>query len=359
LPEGSGAAIGDVIAIIGSAGEDISALLAETPPPEQQPKPDDRVEAPPPEQQPKPDGLIKASPLARKMAAQHDLDLKQLQGSGPEGRIIKADIEQAIAAAKPGPAPAAETPEQAPAQAPVKPSEQAPSVTSQIGQDVATPVSGKRRIIAQRLSESMFSAPHYYLQITVEMDGIMAARSSLNAKADTKVSVNTFLIKFVAEALKKHPVVHDTWAGATIIRHSQADIGLAVALSDGLITPVVRDCGNKGMLQIEQELKPLIDKARSGTLKPEAYTGATFTISNLGSYGIESFTAIINPPGSAILAVGAIKREPVVQPDDSIQIRSVMKLTLSCDHRVIDGAAGAAFLADLKNMLEEPVRALY
>ena len=205
----------------------------------------------------------------------------------------------------------------------------------------------------------MYSAPHYYLKVPLEMDEILASRSRLNARPDTKVSLNAYIIKFVAEALKRHPRVNASWTGDTIVEHGRVDIGLAVAQKDGLITPVVRDCGNKGIVQIDEELRVLIEKARSETLTPEEYSGATFTISSLGSYGIEEFTAIINPPGSAILAIGEIKRVPVVQQDDVIQIKSVMKLTLSCDHRVIDGSVGAEFLTELRDMMQEPVRALY
>lgn len=179
------------------------------------------------------------------------------------------------------------------------------------------------------------------------------------AVAGEKISINTYLIKFAAEALKKHPVINSTWNGSTISRHKRIDIGLAVALKDGLVTPVIRDCGSKGMLQIERELKELIQKAQKEALKPEEYSEATFTISNLGSFGIEEFTAIINPPGSAILAVGEIIKEQVLNADDTVSIKSNMKLTLSCDHRVIDGAVGAAFMAELKKLIEEPIRALY
>jgi len=190
------------------------------------------------------------------------------------------------------------------------------------------------------------------------MDELLKSRERINNRSEVKVSINALLIKFAAEALKHHPMVRASWLGDTIVQHGRIDIGLAVAQKDGLITPVVRDCGNKGLIEIEQSLKDLVQRARDNALKPEEYTGATFTISSLGSFGIEEFTAIINPPASAILAVGEIRKEPVVQPDDSIKVRSVMRLTLSCDHRVIDGAVGAAFLSDLRSLLEEPVRAL-
>jgi pyruvate dehydrogenase E2 component (dihydrolipoamide acetyltransferase) len=226
-------------------------------------------------------------------------------------------------------------------------------------EDETIKVSQKRKIIAQRLADSKYSAPHYYLRISVNMDEILQARKALNARLTNKVSMNAFLIKFVAEAIKKYPFINATWNGDTITKHGSIDIGLAVAQPDGLITPVVKNCGHKGILAIDDELKVLIQKAQNNRLEPEEYIGATFTITNLGSFGIEEFTAIINPPGSAILAIGEIRREPVIGEDDNILIQSNMKLTLSCDHRVIDGAVGAAFFKELKEMLEHPIRTLY
>ncbi|NLO37272.1 MAG: 2-oxo acid dehydrogenase subunit E2 [Clostridiaceae bacterium] len=349
LDEGSSAAVGDLIGVIGKAGEDIQALLAEPEKPAKQESPKPAQDESPAEE--KPDvpapqatgegGRVRSSPLARKLAEMNGIKLETVQGSGPEGRVVKADIEKALAGGQAA-APAA----QAAAPAPV-------------AGDTVIPVSGKRKVIARRLSESKYSAPHYYLKVRVAMDTILDARGKLNAKASQKVSLNAYLIKFAAEALKRHPAVNASWAGDSIIRFGRVDIGLAVAQEDGLITPVVRDCANKGLLEIEKDLQELIQKARTNTLKPEEYSDATFTISSLGSFGIEEFTAIINPPGSAILAVGEIRKEPVVQPDDSIQVKQMMRLTLSCDHRVIDGAVGAAFLTDLRTLLEEPIRALY
>jgi pyruvate dehydrogenase E2 component (dihydrolipoamide acetyltransferase) len=224
-------------------------------------------------------------------------------------------------------------------------------------QDEVIPVSGKRKVIAQRLSESKYSAPHYYLRIDVDAGAMMTSRQRLNARLpkEARVSPNAFLIKFVAETLKKYPAVNSSWQGDTILRFGKIDIALAVAQEDGLITPVVRDCGAKGIAQIDGELKVLVDKARNNKLTPDEYSGATFTISSLGPSGILEFTAIINPPGSAILAVGRIHKVPVVEENGSIGVRSQMMLTLSCDHRVIDGAVGAAFLSDLKGMIEYPI----
>ena len=346
VPEGSEASVGAIIAILGQQGEDISSLLAEAaaaPVPSTASSPEQMAPAASVEASAlTSDGRVKSSPLARKVAKDAGIELAGVTGTGPGGRIVKRDIEQAMQA---------------------KPAESAPSAAATIAApslaDETIRVSQKRKIIAQRLAESMFTAPHFYLKVTVNMDGILAARTALNAARKEKISLNAFLVKFVADALKKHAIVNSTWNGDTIVKHGSVDVGLAVAQPDGLITPVVRNCGNKGIAQIDDELRVLIQKAQSNRLEPQEYTGATFTISSLGAFGIEEFTAIINPPGSAILAVGAIRKEPVVNEQDDIEIHSKMALTLSCDHRVIDGAVGAAFLTELKAMLEQPIRALY
>lgn len=298
---------------------------------------------------------LKVSPLARKLSEKLGIDLSSLRGSGPEGRIVKKDIEEA---AKKGKTPAEFA---APAVLKEKPAAEAKPAavqTSATGDEIV-PLSGKRKVIARRLSESKFTAPHYYLKMSVIMDDIMEARHNLNASMPEKVSLNAFFFKFVAEALKRHPIINSTWNEDSIIIHHSMDIGLAVALPDGLITPVVRDCGSKGIVEIDRELKELITRAQAGKLKPEEYLGATFTISNLGSYGIEEFTAVINPPGSAILALGAIMKTPELLEDESLMVFEKMKMTLSCDHRVIDGAVGAEFLRDLKDMMEDPIRAMF
>ena len=346
VPEGGEASVGAIIAILGQQGEDISSLLAEAaaaPVPSTASSPEQMASAASVEASaPTSDGRVKSSPLARKVAKDAGIELAGVTGTGPGGRIVKRDIEQAMQ---------------------TKPAESAPNAAATIAApslaDETIRVSQKRKIIAQRLAESMFTAPHFYLKVTVNMDGILAARTALNATRKEKVSLNAFLVKFVAEALKKHAIVNSTWHGDTIVKHGSVDVGLAVAQPDGLMTPVVRNCGNKGIAQIDDELRALIQKAQNNRLEPQEYTGATFTISSLGAFGIEEFTAIINPPGSAILAVGAIRKEPVVNEDDDIEIHSNMALTLSCDHRVIDGAVGAVFLTELKAMLEQPIRALY
>jgi pyruvate dehydrogenase E2 component (dihydrolipoamide acetyltransferase) len=359
LPEGGQAKVGDVIAIVGKPGEDISGILAglgsgpaaehsapraaAQPAPALTPAPAPaRASAASPSSAraaPQP-GRTKSSPLARKVAAQKGVDLRSLIGSGPEGRIVMRDVEKLAAS------PAREQPGSQPA--PLQPG----------AGDVVVPISRMRKIIAKRLTESMYSAPHFYLTVAVGMDELLAARAKMNSRREKKLSVNAFLMAVAGRTLARHPQVNSTWNGDTFLRHAAADIGLAVALPEGLITPVVRDCGRKGIIAIDAELGDLVERARAGKLAPEEYAGATFTISNLGMAGIDEFTAIINPPGSAILAVGAVRKEVVVAENDAMVVRQRMRVTLSCDHRVIDGAVGAAFLRELADMLENPLLAL-
>jgi pyruvate dehydrogenase E2 component (dihydrolipoamide acetyltransferase) len=346
VPDGGRAKVADPIAIVGSPGEDISSLLSAAPggptPPSPPPavasmsQPPQTLVAPEP---PPAGGQVRSSPLARKLAAARGIDIARMAGSGPGGRVIKRDVEAASA-----PVPAESV--RAQGQASLSPADQ------------ILPVTAKRKIIAQRLSESAFRAPHFYLTVSIEMDGLLAARARLNRGSDAKVSFNAFLHKLAALALCRHPEVNASWQGESIKRFGNVDIGLAVALPDGLITPVVRGCDRKGVLAIDAELGELVKKAHEGKLQPNEYSGATFTISNLGSFGIEEFTAIINPPASAILAVGKVQKVPVVGEGDTIVVRSMMKATLSCDHRVIDGATGAVFLRDLKEMIENPYAVL-
>lgn len=353
--EGGQATVGEPIAILGSAEEDISALLepASAEGPKASPKPDGPIRAeaavapparakaavaPPQAASASPPGRVRSSPLARKLALARGLDIALIEGSGPGGRVVKRDVEASV------PAPADSREAQARARVPRS--------------DQSVPITAKRRVIAQRLSESAFSAPHFYLTVSIEMNGLMAAREGVNRSRGAKVGFNAFLHKLAAEALRRHPEVNSSWQGDSIQRFGSVDIGLAVALPDGLITPVVRDCDVKGVLAIDAELGELVKKAREGKLAPDEFAGATFTISNLGSFGIEEFTAIINPPASAILAVGQVRKVPVVGDDDELVVRSMMKATLSCDHRVIDGATGAAFLKDLKEMVENPYAVL-
>ncbi len=356
LPEGGEAKVGDTIAIIGETGEDVSALLTEDAAASDGKAPAsaelpaevllERSVAPAAQADTgKSGGKVKSSPLARKLAKEAGLELAVIPGSGPAGRIVQRDIETALR-------------NRAAVAAELVVSKAAPSVVPNL-RDEVVPVSQKRKIIAKRLVESMYSAPHYYLKVTVNMAEILEARKALNNRLKEKVSMNAFLMKFAAEALKKYPIVNSTWAGDTIVKHGSVDVGLAVAQTDGLITPLVRDCVNKGIKEIDADLKELITKAQNNRLEPDEYTGATFTISSLGSFGIQEFPAIINPPGSAILAVGEIRKEAVVGEDNELHIQPNMIVTLSCDHRVIDGAVGAAFLTELKGMLEHPIRTLY
>jgi len=374
VPEGGSARVADPIAVVGKEGEDISKLLEEVEAeggpgaggegaavagaaarrareaPVGAPSPDSVAGLSAPEPQRAPGRMIRSSPLARSLAAQRGIDLGRVRGTGPGGRVVKRDIEGLAAEA-----PAA-TRMDTPA---------APPPADQV-----IPVTGKRKVIAQRLSESKFEAPHYYLKLSIVMDGIMEARKRLNARRERKVSLNAFIVKLAADALKRHPEVNASWMGETIKRFGSIDIGLAVAVPDGLMTPVVRNCGAKGILQIDEELSGLVDKTLAGRLAPEEYSGATFTLTNLGSFGIEEFTAIINPPGSAILALGKIEKQLRVADGvvpqagdeswkDHIVLKSMMRVSLSCDHRVVDGAVGAAFLNDLKGIMEDPIRSLY
>lgn len=363
--DGASAKVGDAIGIIGEEGEDIDGLVkeietgAKTEKKAEEKTEDKAVESKASDTEKEDDSpkdrgdisastgsgdRVKASPLARKLADEKGLDLSAISGSGPGGRIVKRDLESAAAAGRGGGAP----------ERGVK------AHGAAAGADESIPVTGKRAVIARRLAESKFSAPHYYLKLSAEMQTVIEARNALNAsRRGDKVSFNAFMIKFAAEALKRHPDVNASWQGDNIVRFGSIDIGLAVDLGGGLITPIVRNCGAKGVEQIDAELQELIEKVSKGSLKPEEYTGATFTISNLGSFGVEEFTAIINPPGAAILALGETKKQPVVRGDDEIAIVPVMKMTLSCDHRVIDGAVGARFLAELKSLMENPYRLLF
>ncbi len=342
--EGAAARVGDLIAILGQDGEDISTLLGESSAPASAPAKAAEtqvaatVPAPAATASPPQTGG-KSSPLARRLAQEKGIDLAMVAGSGPGGRVVKRDIENYQPAA---------------ASRGATPSVPLPSPLN----DDRVPVSRKRSVIATRLSESLFTAPHIFLTVSVNMDPLMGAREKLNAELKDKLSLNAFIIKLVANAITRHQAVNSSWMGDYIQNHSSVDVGLAVAQPDGLITPIVRAAHGKGIRQIDAELKDLIDRARSNQLKPEEYTGATFTISNLGSFGIEEFTAIINPPGAAILALGAVMKVPVVGEDEDIAIQRQMKMTLSADHRVMDGAVAAAFLTDLKSVMEDPFRAL-
>lgn len=288
------------------------------------------------------DGRVKISPLAKKMAKEKGIDIRAVKGSGDGGRIIKADIEnyQPSVTASVAPVTAAAS-------------------TAGFGQESFRDIelSQMRKVIAQRLGESKFSAPHFYLSISVKMDKAMDARTAMNDISESKISFNDLVIKAAAMALQKHPAVNSSWMGDFIRENHHIHIGTAVAVPEGLIVPVVKFANQKSLSAIAAESKELVKKAKDKKLQPIEFTGNTFTISNLGMMDIDEFTAIINPPDACILAVGKIEPTPVVE-DGNIAVRNIMKLTLSCDHRVVDGAVGAAFLQTLKAHLENPVTML-
>ena len=289
-------------------------------------------------------GRIKASPLAKKLAAEKGVDLKLVHGTGDGGRIVKQDIDNYVPETK------------------TQPSQKvmAPAASAATGAAVSfdeVPVSQMRKIIAKRLAESKFSAPHFYLTMSIDMDNAVASRPKLNDISKVKISFNDIVLKACAVALKQHPAVNSSWLGDKIRVNHHINIGVAVAVEDGLLVPVVRFADTKSLSQIAAEVKDLAQKAKDKKLQPSDWEGNTFTISNLGMFGIEDFTAIINPPDACILAVGGISQIPVVK-NGQIVPGNVMKLTLSCDHRVVDGATGSAFLLTLKGLLEEPLRML-
>jgi pyruvate dehydrogenase E2 component (dihydrolipoamide acetyltransferase) len=303
-------------------------------------------------------GRIKASPLARSMAQEAGIELSTLTGSGENGRIVKRDIEEAISRQKstpaPAPAPAAASVPQAQPQE--DPSADIPAFSFS-GEDTyeEVTVSQMRKTIARRLGESKFGAPHFYLTIEVNMGKAIELRKSLNEYSPTKISFNDLVVKAVAMSLRHHPKINSSWMGDKIRRHKQVHIGVAVAVEEGLLVPVIRHADMKTFSQLNVEVKELALKAKSKKLQPEEMQGNTFTISNLGMFGIEEFTAIINPPDSCILAIGGIIQKPIVENGEMV-VGNMMKVTLSCDHRVVDGATGAEFLQTFKGILEEPVR---
>ncbi|MDE3235295.1 MAG: pyruvate dehydrogenase complex dihydrolipoamide acetyltransferase [Bacteroidota bacterium] len=292
------------------------------------------------------EGRIFASPLAKKLAAEKGIDLKYVQGSGDNGRITKADIDGYVA---PAAAPAAAS--------------AAPAVSAAVAVPAGqvsfeeVPVSQMRKTIARRLSESLFTAPHFYLTMSINMDAAVAARAKMNENAKVKISFNDLVLKATAMALKQHPKVNSSWLGDKIRINHHVNIGVAVAVDEGLLVPVVRFADGLSLSQIAVQVKEYAQKAKDKKLQPSDWEGSTFTISNLGMFGIDQFTAIINPPDACILAVGGISQEPIVK-NGQIVPGNIMKVTLSCDHRVVDGATGAAFLQTLKSLLEEPLRML-
>ena len=343
------AAVDSILAILGEKGEDISALLLDT-------KSDDNLQevktdsneievvvsdttpinqdtvviskTDTKETSSDPNRLLKISPLAKRMAKEQSIDVNSINGSGDGGRIIKRDIENYS-----------------------KPLVNIDRASTE-SQDV--PITQMRKTIAQRLSQSKFTAPHFYLNMDVVMDDVIKARKDINANNDIKISFNDILVKAVSMAIKKHPDINASWLDTHITLHSDVNIGVAVSIDSGLVVPVIKNADLKSFSQISSETKMYIEKAKSNKLQPSDWDSNTFTISNLGMFGIDNFTAIINSPDACILAVGAIKEKPIVK-DGAILVGNIMTLTLSCDHRVVDGVVGAKFLQTLKNMLESPV----
>ncbi len=335
-----------ILAILGEQGEDVTALIESDATPvatevkeEVAPVAETKIEvAPVATPAPTPvkavkstDGRTVASPLAKRLAEEKGLDIASVAGSGDGGRIIKRDIDNY----------------------------QAPTTNTVAFQESFTeePVSQMRKVIARRLAESKFTAPHFYLSISVDMDNAIAARKAINSLPDTKVSFNDLVVKACAMALREHPTVNSSWRADVIRRNKHVNVGVAIAVEDGLLVPVVRYTDTKSLSDISAEVKDFAQKAKSKKLQPADWEGSTFTISNLGMFGIDEFTAIINTPDACILAVGGIQQVPVVK-DGQVVPGNIMKLTLSCDHRVVDGASGAAFLNTLKTYLQNPVTML-
>ena len=292
------------------------------------------------------EGRIFASPLAKKMAEERGIDLRYVKGTGDNGRITKFDID--------GYTPASTATVAAPASATVA---TAPQVAAGVVSFEDQPVSQMRKTIARRLSESLFTAPHFYITMSIDMDAAVAARAKINEVAPVKISFNDMVVKATALSLKQHPKINSSWLGDSIRTNHHINIGIAVAVDEGLLVPVVRFADTKTLSEIGVAVKGFAQKAKDKKLQPSDWEGSTFTISNLGMFGVDEFTAIINPPDACILAVGGIAQVPVVK-NGQVVPGNVMKVTLSCDHRVVDGATGAAFLQTLKSLLEEPLRML-
>lgn len=360
---GKAAPVNSILAVIGQAGEDISGVLANAAagapgataaaapaPVEPSPEP---VTASPAAPSPAPVSApvaapvvannnserVFASPLAKKLAAERGIAIEAVAGTGENGRIVKRDVDHYV---------------------PYTPAANASSYTAAPNGTVSftdEPISQMRKTIARRLAESKFTAPHFYLTLDIDMDAAIATRKSLNSIDGVKVSFNDMVVKSVAMALRKHPAVNSAWMGDFIRRNEHVNIGVAVAVEDGLLVPVVRFADGKGLTQISAEVREYAQKAKDKKLQPADWEGNTFTISNLGMFGIESFTAIVNPPDACILAIGGIKEVPVVK-NGQVVPGNVMKVTLSCDHRVVDGASGAAFLQTFKTYMEQPAAML-
>ncbi|WP_419802187.1 2-oxo acid dehydrogenase subunit E2 [Mucilaginibacter sp.] len=380
VKEGEAASVNGIIAIVGKEGTDITPLLQDggTDAPSAETKPEETENTPVKEASaetaiPADDSRVKASPLARKIAKDKGINLTEVKGSAEGGRIVKKDIE----AFKPGAKPAGTTATPESAEIPsVKEAQEAVSIsaaakegmakaqgtitlTPYIGEEKFTekPVTQMRKVIAKRLAESLFTAPHFFVTVSIDMDAAMVARTKINEVSPVKISFNDLVVKACASALKQHPAINSSWLGDKIRYNEHVNIGIAVAVDEGLLVPVVRFADGKSLSRISAEVKDFAKKAKDKKLQPADWEGSTFTISNLGMFGVDDFTAIINPPDSCILAVAGIQQIPVVK-NGAVVPGNVMKVTLSADHRVVDGATAAAFLNTVKSLLEEPVRLL-
>ncbi|MCW3162237.1 pyruvate dehydrogenase complex dihydrolipoamide acetyltransferase [Chryseobacterium oryctis] len=353
VEEGGAAPVDSILAIIGPAGTDVSGVGAPKAATSSSEKPaEQKAETKTDEKNTttvtsSSTDRVAISPLAKKMAQEKGVDINSVQGSGENGRIVKKDIENYQPSAKP--ATTTSTPAASPA------AQVALSFVQ--GEDTETPNSQVRNVIAKRLSESKYSAPHYYLMVEINMDKAIEARKEINSLPDTKISFNDMIIKATAVALRKHPQVNSSWAGDKIIHRGNINIGVAVAIPDGLVVPVLKNTDQMNYTQISAAVKDMAARAKNKGLKANEMEGSTFSISNLGMFGIETFTSIINQPNSAILSVGAIIEKPIVK-DGQIVVGNIMKLSLACDHRVVDGATGAQFLQTLKTYLESPLTLL-
>jgi pyruvate dehydrogenase E2 component (dihydrolipoamide acetyltransferase) len=369
VQEGETVPVNAVLAVIGEKGEDFQADLKaalakanggsvateEAPAAEAVPEAPvaEVVETAAPEVSE--DGRVKASPLARKMAEEEGLKISNIKGSGENGRIVRRDVEAAIETQKAAPAAVSAPAPQPVVAAPATPPPPPAGVEGEAYEEVK--VSNMRKVIARRLGESKYSAPHFYLTMAINMDNAMAIRKQLNAISPSKISFNDLVVKAASLALRQHPAINASWLGDAIRYNKVYNVGVAVAVDEGLVVPVIRNADMKSLSQISAEVKDKAKKAMDRKLPMEDMQGNTFSISNLGMFGIEEFTAIINPPDSCILAVGGINQVPVVK-DGEIAVGNIMKVTLSCDHRVVDGASGAAFLNTLKGLLEDPISML-
>ncbi|ACT96815.1 pyruvate dehydrogenase complex dihydrolipoamide acetyltransferase [Dyadobacter fermentans] len=364
IKEGEAVPVDAIIAVIGEEGANVEALLArengEAPAEAEAAPAQAATSAPTVNGSDKAVSVadsgdrVKASPLAKRLADEKGINLSEVSGSGDNGRIVKRDVDEFKPAAQ------ASAPAAAPAQtAPAAKAEAAPAAAAPASGDFTdTPISQMRKTIARRLSESLFTAPHFYVTMEINMDKAMALRPQLNEVATAKISFNDMVIKACAVALKKHPAVNSAWLGDKIRKYNYVNIGVAVAVDEGLLVPVIREADKKTLSAISGEVKDLAGKAKDKKLQPKDWEGNTFSVSNLGMFGVDEFTAIINPPDSCILAIGAIKKVAAFKEDGTVYPTNIMKVTLSADHRVVDGATAAQFLLTVKKLLEEPMSML-